>query len=66
MPASNSESTVNHLARASAVRQRPLVRDRFLLLAAGEADRLGGHGGRAGGDIRQTNSAGDQRDNRGD
>jgi hypothetical protein len=30
-----------HLARASAVRQRPLVRDRFLLLAAGEADRLG-------------------------
>lgn len=30
-----------HLARASAVRQRPLVRDRFLLLAAGEASRLG-------------------------
>ena len=30
-----------HLARASAVRQRPLVRDRFLLLAADEASRLG-------------------------
>ncbi|MGD9647484.1 MAG: hypothetical protein AB7U73_17350 [Pirellulales bacterium] len=30
-----------HLARASAVRQRPLVRDRFLLLAASEASRLG-------------------------